>query len=157
MLNYSITKGANGDVVTIVGRITEAAEPTLAAIGQLAGARFELDCAGVDGANSVGTRLWSALMATLSSRGLVVLARCSVFFVDYGNMAPSLVKSARFRSVQVPLQCSGCGRESTMLLEARDFGLETLALGACASCGQRVELQTPLADYLRVVRHQSLD
>lgn len=152
MISYTIAESGNTKTIKIAGRILEGIGPQVERLEAVSGSSFILDLEGIEGANSVGTTHWYRLMVSLSKKGKIVLQNCSVFFVDYANMTPQLVRGAEFASVFVPLQCTDCTYEDATLLKAAEFNMSDVEAGTCPDCNAPLVLQTPLEDYLRLAR-----
>lgn len=149
-MKFQLDGAATEPRVALTGAIDEKAGTPLTELrAAIDGARVvRFDCGGITAINSTGLRLWSQFLASL--RGIAYeYHECSVYFVDYGNMSPALVKGAKIVSLLAPFHCRGCGKAATLRFEAADLTPED-GFGAhpCPSCGQALEPDIDAGSYL---------
>jgi anti-anti-sigma regulatory factor len=122
-----------------------------------------IDLSGVRRISSTGVREWIDLMRALDGLCEVVLVACSPASVTQLNLIENFRGAAQVESFIAPYECTGCGEEREVLLDATVAAARAPELPAlpCGSCGQGMELAeiperylTFLADHGRSGRHQ---
>jgi hypothetical protein len=130
--------------IVLRGRIDESA-PLSSRAEAWAAKEVTIDTAEVTFINSIGVREWMRLLRGLVERGAKVqLDRCAEVIIEQINMIIDARGSAQVRSFHAPYQCTGCGLESSMLLDVATHGDAMRQMQAptlpCPDCGQSMEL-----------------
>jgi len=138
-LSGALADSAPGDLARLDGEIDDAKS-------------LVLDCEGIDHINSLGARAWCDWLKATLSRRTVSLVRVSVFFVDFANMVPAMVKGARVESVLAPMMCRVCSTEASCLLGRDDERGDALQTERCPNCAAPMAPQTKLSTYRAVFK-----
>src|SRR5262245_10323608 len=118
-MEFSVSQSQDKADVLLEGTIDESAGAPLTRLRKtLVGSkRVVFDCQGVSNINSTGLRLWVEFLKSLRGALAYEFQRCSVYFVDYANMSPGLVRDAGIHSFFAPFRCPSCNTSHELLLE----------------------------------------
>lgn len=108
-------------------------------------APLKIDFSGVQRINSVGVRSWMRFLSLWGDSKPIEYWECSVVIVDQLSIIGSLRgvrnKIAVMKSLYLPTECGGCGREDELRVTAEDYNkdnsLETF-LKPCSQCAGQV-------------------
>jgi hypothetical protein len=138
----------SGDQVTrkivLIGRLDETTPLSTRAEAWTA-REVTIDTAMVGFINSIGVREWMRLLRGLSDRGAAVrLERCAEVIIEQINMIDDARGKAEVVSFHAPYQCTGCGLETSVLLDVAAEGEAMRRMEAppkaCPDCGKPMEL-----------------
>jgi len=107
--------------------------------------RVVLDTAELAFINSIGIREWMHFLAALTRSGAAVFhERCSEPLVEQMCFIPAVRGGGVVRSFHAPFVCSGCGAESTALIDVETHRASLVAMKApplpCPSCTHPMDL-----------------
>jgi len=128
-----------GDALALAGSIDESAA-LHELIARARGGYLTLDLAAVTFINSLGVRDWIRMQAAAQKANLVVeLRRVSEPLVHQLNMIIATRGSATVSSFYAPYACDACGREDSLLIDARANHDRLMRLDpppmTCPECG----------------------
>ncbi len=147
MLRWQLGNDDGGRLlVSLVGVLDENAD--LRPLGVLEGA-VAIDLSGVRRISSTGIREWLDLMRALDGRCHVSLVACSPPTVTQLNLIANFRGAAQVESFIAPYECSGCGAEREVLLDATAASHRGphVPVLSCA-CGQAMQLSEIPERYL---------
>lgn len=134
-----MTVDVQRDVLALAGAIDEAAS-LHELINMARDGRLVLDLGGVTFINSLGVRDWIRMQASAQKAGLAVeLRRVAEPLVHQLNMIVATRGNATVASFYAPYACDACGREDSLLIDARQAAgllakLQPPAM-TCSECG----------------------
>jgi len=107
-------------------------------LGRAQNRRLVLDLAGVNFINSLGVRDWIRMQSEATRQGIAIeLRRVSEPIIHQLNMIIATRGTSQVASFFAPYACDACGREESLLVDARSPGLTQLVAPPqkCPECG----------------------
>ncbi len=158
MLRWRIGHAGGRTTVTLIGVLDEDVDlrPLIELTGEVA-----IDLSGVHRISSTGVREWIDFMRILSDRCRVFLVACSPASVIQLNLIANFRGRARVESFIAPYECTCCGAEREVLLDAT-AAARTMIAGRTApqvpalscQCGSTMELAELPERYLTFLMDQ---
>lgn len=136
-MTFTMTTRAGTPLVFLKGPLNETCERALEDIeAAVTAGPLVIDCDEVTYINSVGILRWMAFMSELAKRGVsVTFERCPGTFYEFSIMIPAFLGNARIVSTTVSYFCTGCDKESLVLVEAEDLAAAVARDVICIHCG----------------------
>jgi eukaryotic-like serine/threonine-protein kinase len=128
---------ANADQLVLSGAIDETSA-LAELLGRAQNRRLVLDLAGVNFINSLGVRDWIRMQSEATRQGISIeLRRVSEPIIHQLNMIIATRGTSQVASFFAPYACDACGREESLLVDARSPGLAQLVAPPqkCPECG----------------------
>jgi hypothetical protein len=120
MLNYKIEHTASSSTLKLKGMINEA---TVDVFAQLEKENYfntlTIDLDEVTSINSIGIRIWSNFIRTISNGREVSLAKCSMDFAQQFCLLPNLRQGIKIDSFYISFYCEQCSEEHLHLFSGR--------------------------------------
>ncbi len=140
---------AKGDIVAGIAKDLEALA------GKIQDKRIVFDLSLVRTMNSVGCGEWARALSPLASSFLIEFVHCSIPFVDYCNMIPSMLgaqgtgASVLIKSFYAPYTCQDCREDFKKLIELEDVRQSRrLSPQPCPRCQEPMKPEVDSEDYL---------